>query len=50
MWDDVYMKGGSYSGGGITQTMEINLIDKNTNSLKQLNLLRYSWAVKDWKR
>ncbi len=37
MWDDVYMKGGSYSGGGITQTMEINLIDKNTNSLKQLN-------------
>ena len=37
MWDNVYMKGGSYSGGGITQTMEINLIDKNTNSLKQLN-------------
>lgn len=37
MWDNVYMKGGPYSGGGITQTMEINLIDKNTNSLKQLN-------------
>lgn len=37
MWDNVYMKGGSYSGGGITQTIEINLIDKNTNSLKQLN-------------
>ncbi len=37
MWDNMYMKGGSYSGGGITQTMEINLIDKSTNSLKQLN-------------
>ncbi len=37
MWDNVYMKGGKYEGGGITQTMELNLMDKNTNSLKQLN-------------
>ncbi|WP_462221325.1 DUF4836 family protein [Ferruginibacter sp.] len=37
MWDNVYMKGGNFEGGGITQTMEINLMDKSTNSLKQLN-------------
>ncbi len=37
MWDNVYMKGGNFEGGGITQTVEINLMDKSTNSLKQLN-------------
>ena len=37
MWDNVYMYGGDYSDGGITGTTEINLLDKNTNSLKQLN-------------
>jgi Domain of unknown function (DUF4836) len=37
MWDNVYLKGGNYDDGGITQTIEVNLIDKNTNSLKQLN-------------
>jgi len=37
MWDNVYMKGGKYEDGGITQTVEINLMDKSTNSLKQLN-------------
>jgi len=37
MWDNAYMKGGNYESGGITQTMEINLMDKGTNSLKQLN-------------
>jgi hypothetical protein len=37
MWDNAYMKGGKYEDGGITQTAEINLMDKNTNSLKQLN-------------
>jgi hypothetical protein len=37
MWDNAYMKGGNFEGGGITQTMEINLMDKSTNSLKQLN-------------
>ncbi|MGC4102252.1 DUF4836 family protein [Ferruginibacter sp.] len=36
-WDNVYMKGGEYEDGGITQTAEINFMDKNTNSLKQLN-------------
>ncbi|MEO6547256.1 MAG: DUF4836 family protein [Ferruginibacter sp.] len=37
MWDNVFWKGGNYSDGGIQQTVEINLIDKSTNSLKQLN-------------
>jgi hypothetical protein len=37
MWDNVYMKGGDYDDGGMTQTVEVNLMDKTTNSLKQLN-------------
>lgn len=36
MWENVILNGGDYSGGGINQTLEVNLIDKNTNSLKQL--------------
>ena len=36
-WDNVYMKGGDYDDGGMTGSYEINLMDKNTNSLKQLN-------------
>jgi hypothetical protein len=37
MWDNIYIKGGKFEDGGITQNWEINLMDKNTNSLKQLN-------------
>ena len=37
LWDNVLWKGGNYSNGGMTQTVEINLVDKSTNSLKQLN-------------
>ncbi|GAB2818006.1 DUF4836 family protein [Ferruginibacter profundus] len=37
MWDNLYMKGGQFEDGGITQSLEVNLMDKNTNSLKQLN-------------
>lgn len=36
-WDNIYMTGGDYSDGGISYKMEINLLDKKTNSLKQLN-------------
>jgi hypothetical protein len=36
-WDNAYMKGGDYDNGGMTSHYEINLIDKTTNSLKQLN-------------
>jgi hypothetical protein len=37
MWDNVYIKGGKYEDGGMTHSAEINLMDKSTNSLKQLN-------------
>lgn len=37
MWDNAYMKGGKYEDGALSQYAEINLMDKNTNSLKQLN-------------
>ena len=37
MWDNIYIKGGNYEDGGTTKSIEINLMDKNTNSLKQLN-------------
>ncbi len=37
MWDNIYMKGGNFEDGGMVQTGEINLMDKSTNSLKQLN-------------
>lgn len=37
MWDNVYATGGKYVDGGIVYTFEINLVDKTTNSLKQLN-------------
>jgi hypothetical protein len=36
-WDNAYMKGGDFNNGGMTSTFEINLLDKNANSLKQLN-------------
>ncbi|MEO6233379.1 MAG: DUF4836 family protein [Ferruginibacter sp.] len=37
MWDNIVWKGGNYSDGGITQNIEVNLVDKSTNSLKQFN-------------
>jgi hypothetical protein len=37
VWDNAYMKGGNYDDGGLTQSIEVNLMDKNANSLKQLN-------------
>jgi hypothetical protein len=37
LWDNVVMKGGDFTDDAITQTIEVNLIDKTTNSLKQLN-------------
>ena len=38
MWDNILWKGGDIEDGAITQTVEINLLDKTTNSLKQMNL------------
>jgi hypothetical protein len=37
MWDNMYIKGGKFENGAVSQSWEINLIDKTTNSLKQLN-------------
>lgn len=37
LWENVYSVGGEYKDDGIIGTTEINLLDKKTNSLKQLN-------------
>ncbi|MBC7889596.1 MAG: DUF4836 family protein [Ferruginibacter sp.] len=52
MWDNIVWKGGNYSEGGIEQTVEINLVDKNTNSLKQLNAYtaKFSELYKEQRR
>ena len=36
-WNDIVLSGGEFKDGGIEQHVEINLIDKSTNSLKQFN-------------
>jgi hypothetical protein len=37
MWQDVVVTGGDYKNGIATADMVVNLVDKSTNSLKQLN-------------
>ena len=37
LWDNVLWKGGNFSDGAINQVVEVNLMDKTTNSLKQVN-------------
>ena len=37
MWDNLLISGGNFKDGGITQHWEVNMMDKTTNSLKQLN-------------
>ncbi|MEO6537508.1 MAG: DUF4836 family protein [Ferruginibacter sp.] len=37
MWDNLISTGGGFKNGAITQHVEINLVDKTMNSLKQLN-------------
>ena len=37
LWDNLLFKGGDLKDGAITQSVEINMVDKTTNSLKQLN-------------
>lgn len=36
-WEDLVISGGEFNNGGIEQHVVVNLVDKNTNSLKQLN-------------
>ena len=37
MWKDAYLTGGKFKNGAFEQQFEINLVDNNANSLKQLN-------------
>ena len=37
MWDNMIAYGGGFKSGGSTQHLEINMVDKSVNSLKQLN-------------
>jgi len=37
LWNNVYATGGDFKDGAMTGNIEINFIDQNTNSLKQLN-------------
>lgn len=50
MWDNMYISGGNFKDGGITQHWEINLMDKNTNSLMQLNSYSSIMGAIDVKR
>ena len=38
MWENVMFTGSEIGDGSMTSTFEVNLVDKSTNSLKQLNL------------
>ena len=37
LWNNIYVTGGDFKDGAMTGNTEINFIDQNTNSLKQLN-------------
>jgi hypothetical protein len=37
LWQDIVITGGEYKDGALTGEVQINLVNKNTNSLKQLN-------------
>lgn len=50
IWDNLVATGGKFKDGGISQHIEINLLDKTTNSLKQLNNYLGTIAVIDQKR
>jgi hypothetical protein len=49
MWQDIVFYGGEKDGDAITSYGELNLVDKNTNSLKQLHnyLGRIAGIIKD---
>lgn len=49
-WDNLVVKGGDFKDGGTVQHFEINLVDKKTNSLKQLNSYAGTISVIEKKR
>ena len=50
MWDNIIFNGGKFVDGGINQHLEINMKDKKTNALKQLNTYINKMAVEEKKR
>jgi Domain of unknown function (DUF4836) len=50
MWDNMILNGGNFKDGGITQHWEVNMMDKSTNSLKQLNTYLGLMAAMDKKK
>jgi Domain of unknown function (DUF4836) len=50
MWDNMIINGGGFKDGGLNQHWEINLMDKTTNSLKQLNKYAGQMAAIDAKK
>ncbi len=50
MWDNVSFNGGNFKNGAINQHIEINMKDKKTNSLKQLNTYANKMAIEEKKR
>lgn len=50
MWDNVSFNGGNFKDGAINQHIEINMKDKKTNSLKQLNTYANKMAIEERKR
>jgi hypothetical protein len=49
-WQDIVFHGGELKDGAITSYAEVNLVDKNTNSLKQLNKYLNTMSQLDSKR
>ena len=50
MWDNMVFNGGKFVDGGITQHLELNMKDKKTNALKQLNTYINKMAAEEKKR
>lgn len=46
-WQDIVAYGGDWKDGAVTSHFEINLVDQNTNSLKQLNQYLDKLAASD---
>ena len=50
MWDNMIFNGGKFVDDGITQHLELNMKDKKTNALKQLNTYINKMAVEEKRR
>ena len=50
-WKNFYLTGGDYNGSAFSSTADINMMDANTNSLKQLNsYLNEMYQIKESRR